>query len=296
MFFKESFRFKGLELILAITLLAIIIGFFTINKPTPPPGIIQIDSYAQAMPTLKNCTDKSLILFDVDDTLITAYDIVARKLLPDWLKLLIVLKHPSMIKKDTWEYAYSIMWDQAKRFVFEPLVINIIKELETKGCTVMALTGMETGSLGVQKDLPEWRYSMLKEFGIQMSNKFPETYFTMLPAYKNKYPGLYKGIICCNLQPKGPVLGAFLDYFKPQPQEIIFFDDSMSSVSSVAHECIKRKIPYTCFCYHGAKKVAGTWNTRRAILQLDYMIEKKHWLTDQEADQMLTNPVVSPII
>lgn len=149
MFCKKSWRNKGFVLIIPTTILAIAIGIFTFNKkPIQDLGIKQIDSYAQALPILKKCTNKSLILFDVDDTIISAYDVVARTVIPGWLKKLVILQHPSMIRKDTWEYAYSIMWDQAKRFVIEALVIDIIKELKARGCTVMGLTGMETGALG----------------------------------------------------------------------------------------------------------------------------------------------------
>jgi hypothetical protein len=42
----------------------------------------QIDSYQQVLHVFKQCNANTLVLFDVDDTLISAYDVMARDF--DW--------------------------------------------------------------------------------------------------------------------------------------------------------------------------------------------------------------------
>ncbi len=234
------------------------------------------------MSTFAHCTGKDLIFFDIDDTLITAVDPTARATYPMSFRLALGLHHPQLLFRSTWEYYYSMFWQQTQRVLIEPAIIYIINTLKGKGCTVLGLTSMETGSYGVIKNFPQWRIDMLNGFGLEFSRGYPDHVFTTLPFYRNNYPILYKGILYCNQQPKGIVAGAFLDAFSVHPRTITFFDDDEENLRSVADACAERNIPFHGFLYLRKLDLPGKWDPKRALAQFDYLIQHQKWLPDEE--------------
>lgn len=281
-------KIKFIALVLIIITFVVLFHERVFSKHYP---IKPLESYVQVMSLAQQCDKDTLILFDCDDTLIVGYDGLANYHPPFFFRIRAVLRYPQLFKRENLLHYASIMFDQAQRFVIEPAVIKLIDELKQQGCIVLALTSMETGSMGVIKDFPEWRYAMLKGFGIEFSQTFPDVRFTKLPEYCNTLPALYKGMLCCNQQIKGKVLAAFLEHFNLKPSKIIFFDDSKSHLNSVGATCEEKNIPCELYHYLGAKKVQGVWNMDRALLQLDNLVQHNKWVTDSEADGMLVAPL-----
>jgi len=253
----------------------------------------QVESYRKVQEIFDTADQQTLITFDVDGTLIAATDAILSEReslfsFPLWFMICAFCKYPSFIFNQTKIYlAGTLVTPQIKRIVFDPDIVRYIQQLRVRECPVVALTWIKTGSIGAIKDMAEWRADTLKDFGFDFQGQFQDMVFTAFPKYCGNYPCLCKGILCANKQPKGAVLGAFLDEYHLHPSRIISFDDFSSFLDSIAQECAKRKIPFTGYQVVGAKKFAGTWNTRRALLQLDYMMERAQWLSDQQADALL---------
>lgn len=223
----------------------------------------------------------AIIFFDVDDTLISSSDVFARGgHMPLLFKWRIWFTYPEIRERENWERLYSLVWTKAPRILIEPKSPQKIKELQERGHMVLGLTSIPTGSLGVIKDVPLWRFEMLKKMGILFSTDFPNHIFNQLPPHKNNYPKLYNGIICTNSVPKGKVVGAFLDTFKLNPAALVLFDDSSKNLRSLEDLCKTRNIPCLLFHYKGAQKLPGKWNTKQALKQLDALIEKEEWVGD----------------
>ncbi len=251
-----------------------------------------ITSYTQVLGELTAANANTLILFDIDDTLINPTDIISRfYTVPAFFKLKALFKYPQLRNRDAVEHYYSIMWGQGDWFVIEPYMVQVIKNLIQRGCMVLGLTAIETGKFGVIDDFPQWRFDVLKNLGIEFDQRFGNVLFTNLPKYREDYPELYNGILCTNRQPKGKVLNAFLDYFNLHPAKIFFFDDQKQNLDSVAQICQNRNIPYKIFQYDGEQWQSGTWDECRAWLQLDHLIAHDEWLSDKVADQMVL-PVI----
>ena len=265
---------------LLITLFAVIFFF---KKTSVTRNFQKIDSFEQAIPELNQCNDTTLVLFDIDDTLLSTADIFGTHSLPLLFKLRAILKHPQLLFRKNWEYYYSIMWQETEWCAIEPDSIIIINQLKDRGCTALGLTSMETGTFGVIENFPEWRSTVLANLGIKFTDSFPNTVFNELLSYRNNYPELYDGILCCNQQSKGSVLAAFLDNFNVQPSKIIFFDDSVENLVSVADICQQKNIPFTGFQYLRANKLAAKWDTQKALTQLDYLIQYGVWSSDKDA-------------
>ncbi|HBR70910.1 TPA: hypothetical protein DIC20_01910 [Candidatus Dependentiae bacterium] len=222
----------------------------------------------------------TLFLFDVDDTLITVTDAI--RFAPPLFKVLAFLKHPL----STFKYYQltSAIVQQSNFFVFDPHIVRYIQTLRQKDYNVIGLTLMRSGSYGSINSMPEWRSTMLNDFGINLDDQFPDCSFKNLSKKHGSYPCLYKGILCTNFTDKGATLGAFLDRYNLQPPRIIFFDDSVKMLNSVAKECAKRDIPFSGYQCIGAQKLFKTWNYQRAFYQVDYFIKHHVWLSDEEAD------------
>ncbi|MBU4269532.1 DUF2608 domain-containing protein [Candidatus Dependentiae bacterium] len=284
-------KFNKIKYLLLTSFLATgTILFFNYNSKLKPTGKFQkLNSYSQVQDLFDNCTPNTLIIFDIDDTLITATDAFANDLWHPWyFQIIAGIKYPKIIfNKEKIEWIASMVIQQSKRYVFDPDVIKYIKQLQNQKCMVVALSFMRSSSVGIIKNLPEWRANMLKDFGIDFSGQFENASFTKLPAYKNSYPCLYKGILCTNKQSKGTTLGAFLDYYNLNPDKIIFFDDRTDQLNSVFNECKKRNIDFCGFQVLAAYKNRPTWNTNRALLQLDFIIKNSSWLSDEMADQII---------
>lgn len=266
---------------LIIIFLCGIFYLFFLKKTSNTYTFQQIDSFEQAIPGLNQCDAQTLVLFDIDDTLISTTDIMGTKSPPLLFKLKAILKHPQLLFKKNWEYYYSIMWQQTEWHVIEPDSITIINHLKDRGCIALGLTSMETGSFGVIENFPEWRSALLADFGIKFTDSFLNIVFNDLQSYRNNYPELYDGILCCNQQSKGSVVAAFLNHFNLQPTKIIFFDDSADNLASVAAVCKQRDIPFTGFQYKGAEKLAKKWDMQKALMQLDYLIDHGTWISDK---------------
>ncbi len=291
---------KLIYVFIALVLTGLALVLFTVNWPNKDVSskkFHQIDTYSQIQHVFDSCDKRTLITFDVDDSLITASDVMAN--LPGfslWFKICVFFKYPSMFltktarEKTIFDF-YGILFQQAQRFVFDQNIVRLIKQIQNKKSMVIGLTSMESGKVGIIKSMPEWRANMLKNFDIDFSRSFADISFTQFSAYRNTYPCLYKGILCTNQSPKGAVLEAFLDYYHLKPERIISFDDNVSALESIAEVCAKQNISFSGYQILGAKKLSGEWNTRRALLQFDSVIQHARWLSDKEADAILIGEI-----
>ncbi|MBX9831169.1 DUF2608 domain-containing protein [Candidatus Babeliales bacterium] len=243
----------------------------------------QVYSVNQVKDELAQANSSTFVFFDCDDTLITADDYLPRTFyLPLSLRLLMLLKHPSLLfKKGEGERLYSLMLEQAPRKLVEPEVVNVIKNLHAQDAHVLGITGMETGRFGIFENLPAWRADMLKDFGVVLCNEFENVTFDNLPLYRNNYPALHNGLICCNQIPKGTLIGAFLDHFKLKPSTIILFDDTHDELVSLQEECAKRNIKAVCYHYKAVSRLYNQqFNLWHTLKQIDHLIEHSSWLPD----------------
>jgi hypothetical protein len=261
----------------------IFVGIYFLNQtPTIHYPVQEITSFEQPVDQLNRCGEHTLVLLDVDDVLIISPDYIARGHLPWWLRIRLLWAFPELLKESVAELAYSLGWQQAPRVLIEPQVVRIINDLKQQGCIVLGLTSMESGSYGVIPSMSLWRANMLKDMGIVFSQQYPNQVYTKLPAYRDNYPVLFEGILCCNQQPKGAVLAAFFDANNMRPENIIFFDDSMSNLQSVGKTCAERNIPCTLFQYLGGERFSNTLDTAYIIKQIGILINEHKWTSDQE--------------
>ena len=223
---------------------------------------------------------KTLVLFDVDETLIQPRDALVMNLFSPQGKELIARfkqKYPALDVT----YIHSLMSLQAARPLIEPDIIPIITRLKQREIPVIACSYMYTGPYGVLSTTQEWRYEHLKLLG------FNGSYDDRIINFKfgSKNPVFYKGILAVDLSPKGPVMGMLLDSMILQPTKIVVFDDRLDHLQSIEEECKKRGI--RCEGYHYQGAIERPWDELLAQFQVEYLLAHKKWLSDQMARAMM---------
>lgn len=257
-------------------------------------SIKTIYSFEEAHSELATADAQTLVIFDVDDTLISQSDEVLKtghRGSPFTKALFNKIhqegeKHPD--NKAYRDRIGSKIKLQARRQLIEPMIAGLIKQLQDKGVKVIALTHMHTGPYGVIPNVEEWRYQDLHNFGIDFSRDISDDMiFDTFPEFRGHYPRFYKGILITHNRSKGEVLGAFLDKISWKPKKIIFFDDWMDYLKTVQEETKKRNITCSLYHYLGAEKLVKTLDEHVATFQIEHMIKTETWLDDEQVQAAL---------
>jgi hypothetical protein len=110
-----------------------------------------------------------------------------------------------------------------------------IKCLQDKGINVLAFTASLTGKLEEIGHVEIWREQRLSKLGFNFQGVFPEHYtFEDVPSHMNRYPVLYKGILCANGEgSKGVVFTSFLKHFNLKPKIVMLIDDRRKNLDDL---------------------------------------------------------------
>ncbi|MFC1842924.1 DUF2608 domain-containing protein [Candidatus Dependentiae bacterium] len=281
-----------------ITYLALFLLISLTSCSQKKSTIQEITSIKQAQNELDQADKDTLIIFDVDDTL--TYK-AANIIFQPWFRKTEegkkfwaqVIKH-SKSQENPLDSKLHVL---IKRMInnvdqpIEPGVVNLIKTLQGRGLTVIALTHCITGFVGgtlIQK----LRYEKLLEVGIDFSSSFEqkEVCLTHLTSHANRHPLFYNGILLTDAFAKGPVLAEFLDVMQLKPKKVIFFDDNESYVKSVQEEMKKRGIIFKGFVYRAIDKLPPQDFDQKILdYQLKYLKEHDEIISDKRARQAIYN-------
>lgn len=266
---------------LFLIIIAIIIGMYIASKNIIDIyQITNIYSYQSVKHEVEAADENTLVLFDVDDTLISTHDVVARgTYYPWWYALLVFFRFPYFIKKVHFEEAYSIVLTQAERILIDPFVKELINGFHKKKSIIVGLTSIETGKFGNVEDIALWRYRMLADLGIHFTNDFENIKFINFASHRGNYPELYNGILCTNHEDKGKVLKTFLQYANITPRNIIFFDDKIYNLESVGNFCKKNNIGCKLFHVRIVQTWPQEWNLSRIFKQIKILSQEKRWVS-----------------
>ncbi|HBR70631.1 TPA: hypothetical protein DIC20_01940 [Candidatus Dependentiae bacterium] len=263
-------------------LILILILTFIFGGCFKKSDIQEIDSFKEAQTILATVDPQSLIIFDIDETLLSPADVPFQS----WF-------FSSKRGKAFTEKAAQRVRD-FKNIVIEPSIIDIIQNLENRKIKTIALTYCDTGAFGggIIPSLPQWRYEDLKKEGIDFSPSFgdQEIIFEHLTSKANRHPMFYKGILLTDAFSKGEILGAFLDRVNWKPSNVIFFDDRLNYLESVEEEMKKRGIPFKGYLYKGAQHLPRKIDKEILDIELQHLKEHDEFISDEEAREKPSFP------
>ena len=88
---------------------------------------------------------------------------------------------------------------------------------------------------------------------------------------------------------KGAVVDAFLTSVKIMPKRIVFIDDKSKNLESVAEFAKQNNIEFIGIEYTKALEEKEALNKNIAQLQFEVLEKEKKWISDTEADKLLTH-------
>lgn len=178
---------------------------------------------------------ETLVIFDLDNTLITAPTDLGSD---QWVNTLI--KQNIIELNDARKGVITALapyWYLQQYIWPVPVTDNslaVVNELQNKGVTVIALTARDHYIIYRTRE-------QLERIGFDFTLNCPHKPFhSSAPR-----PALYDaGIIFLNGQDKGPVLEEWLHQMDYRPQKMIFIDDKLNNVQSIQHVAEKERIPF----------------------------------------------------
>jgi hypothetical protein len=225
----------------------------------------------------------SLVIFDVDGTLIVPGDAVLKPAAKKVFKELI----------DHYETDRDLFREirmQARHFLVDAKIPTFVQKLQKENIAVIAFTS-SIARLKGSSSLPGlWRVEELKKHGLDFSRAFPDVSFLELSRKEGEeQPALFRsGVLYSSFHSKGGVLIEFLKQLNFRPSKVVIVDDEMSYVLSVV-ECLKKEgIACAGIHYTAAEEASSKPDLDLSSFQIEYFMKGGIWLSDSLAKTMLT--------
>lgn len=243
--------------------------------------VIQAPNLGVVNEGLQDIDERTLIVWDVDYTLITPADALLSPAGEAFRKEF-NKRYASEEFREFYEDRMSRVVSQRKIRLVEEQVLALLQTLKNKGAKVMALTAIRTGKFGVVPNVEDWRVQELRNLGIDFSESFTNEKL-VFDEFSGKIspPVFTKGVLCSDSYSKGQVLAAFLKRVNFTPSKILFIDDRMEYIEAVEREFSDRAI--VSFHYTAALDQLPRFDEALAGFQLNYLLEHGQWLSDTEA-------------
>lgn len=246
--------------------------------------IITIKSFEEVSEILQNSDADTLIIFDVDRTLIIPEENAFRY--PNLPMILGAIDNYYQKTNHTNHFVkLAKIATNYKHIILESCIINIINNLQNKNAKLIALTDVMTEP----DDIVDWkilRFNQLKELDIDFSTSFQEESIILdnLPVFENNYPLFNKGMLLANNIAKGKVLTEFLNKIKWQPKKIIFFDDRETNLTSVENALtdLDPNIIFKGYHYIKADLIDNTVDKEIFEQQINHLVKYGYWLQPQD--------------
>jgi hypothetical protein len=254
--------------------------------------VTRVKSWDELQPVFDNLSPQTLVVLDVDWTLITPSD---RILQPYTIPSIEQLMKQAVEKTQrVWnKQINSKLYQQRKAQLLDKNILNCLKKIRGSQSKAVALTALQTGAYGSIASLEDWRCQELQSLGVDFRSLCPlknHHKFHSLAHY-DQIPVLQQGILFSAYTPKGEVLASFLDYVESKkgwrPHKVIFIDDNASFIASVATSMRQRGIPFQGYHILHSPQILSKQEISIALKQLTYFLQKGKWLSDSKVEQYL---------
>jgi hypothetical protein len=260
----------------------------------------EVHSIEEVAADLQNLGKDSLIIFDVDNVLITSKSAINRPV-GDTIRDSICEKYFLHLSNQEKIQLQSIVWMQEKFRLTESLFPSVIQRLQEKKIPIIALTALGAGTFGVIANMAQYRIDQLRQFSIDFSLSSPPknlVFHQMIPV-NGSYPTYQDGILFTNWfqNNKGDVLIAFLKEVNWQPKKIVFFDDSEANLHAVEDRLKDLGIEFVGFHYLSESLLYDQLDIAIANKQFEYLYHYKQWVDDGDIiffdrKKSLTHPIL----
>lgn len=253
------------------------LAFTPLVGNNPVIRIVKIDSLCQIADSQPAQT---IYLFDIDDTLFDYPHMLGSKA---WRKYIVAATKDDPTRN--WHDIFSLFLARNHPLeTVEALTCQFIKELQLKGYGVFGLTSRERKIWydTPMNDIDLLTVIQLKSLGISFNNEFlNETY-----PYLSSNSEYFGGIFFADVESKGEYLLKLFQDSPQLPKKVIFVDDKLSHVESVAAALDQLGINHECYWYTATDDKASRFDPLIANVQLYHfwISGGKRIVSDEEAD------------
>lgn len=249
------------------------------------PQVFHIESLSQVS---NNHPPKTLFLFDIDDTIFDSFSMLGSKA---WRRY-IVEATKKIDPSENWHdiFSYALAQKHPLRAV-EEITSSFVKDLQSKEFVVCGFTSRERKLWYEmsQEDVDVLTVQQLSSIDVNFNNGSVENIYPNL-ARDSEY---FNGGFFANIESKGNYL---LHLFKTNtllPEKIVFIDDKLSQVESVANALAELGISHESYLYLATDIKGKSFDPLIANIQLYYFYDSngEKALSDEEAKVIaISNP------
>jgi hypothetical protein len=272
-----------------MTFLSSYLVFLFYILPTPAV-IIEVGNLELFKKEIETLDSQSLVVFDVDETLITPKDPFLRylrappyncQIIHQGFGILDCLLEDDVLKgwKEIW---FSRILNTMQYQLVDSEFPLLIHQLQKRGIKTIALTAIKSRSFGVIPSMEDWRIKQLQQFDISFSHSFPNHSFLSFTLQSGN-PSFKQGVLCADETPKGEALLALLQAIEWIPSKIVFIDDLFEYQQSMESMARKLGILFSGFHYKASELISCDFNKEITAFRFRYLAENGEWLTEEEA-------------
>ncbi len=228
---------------------------------------------------IQNLDTNSLVLFDVDATLIVPDDVILKPKGKELFKRLIAHCTDRDLFRDIRQQASHCVVDSRLNELVSTLIKKQIPTIAFTAAPAKIRDGRAAGN---------WRVDELKRHGFDFSTSFPGNNLLILPKSPNHthFPAFKSGVLFSSFHPKGDLLVTFLQMISFKPNKVVFLDDELEHVQSVVTSLEKHGIKCVGIHYTAANDMLCDLNEKKATFQVNYFIDNNIWLSDSDCVQI----------
>jgi FMN phosphatase YigB (HAD superfamily) len=255
----------------------ILVLFFVLLSACAQAKIQELSSYANL--NLSELTPETLVVFDIDNTLIRQNHMIGTHQWGDYISERAVRSGVPLDQAKQIQYkAFAEVQPSVQVVPVEEGVRSILAILNQKNVTHFALTARSA----VLKDVTKKQLQILNH---SFADSFP----------KQKDPELLKeyldqGIIFSGSTPKGELLKQIIENSDIKFTKIIFIDDKLYNLESVEKSFEHSNIILQSYRYGAADTFVNSFNPQVADIEYSIFKEQHEIISDEEATSLVGHP------
>ena len=224
-----------------VLILCVLIGVYKIffNSSFLSTESLRVDSMKELEIVLERADKDTLVVFDVDMVMTQPKEPAFQ--MPNLIKYKDILKEKiDTLTPEKADMLFCSMLLEKGTSLLDEKIPDLLKKLQKKGVSTIALTAVLTGKVGPVKDMVEWRHNQFNQLGINFLKNAPSAnrFFSVdFPFYNQTQPVYAQGVLFSNGERgpvhKGLILESFLGHIDTMPTCIIVIDDNKKNLTKI---------------------------------------------------------------
>lgn len=256
--------------------------------------IIPVSNFKEIENILEQLPSGCLIVTDIDNVLIFHKDKILRP-----ASRPIYQKHMDALKKEFkdktyrlkdkeisfFEYLHGLLIAGIRIDLLDKNIPDILKKLEKKGQTILALSAGKTGPYAYFNSMEDIRINLLKGLGLDFSENFNLPCLILDVPSPSSPPTFKNGIILTGKASKALCLAVFLEHLQKTWNILVYIDDKEEWIQDV-YNYFSPHMTVIALHYKDARFLNERPDEELAQKQFDFLKDHQKWINDEDLEKM----------